>query len=260
MGTDLLILTVYFIVVVSVLYQMALSVEAKLEDQVAVVLDKDTLQSEIAQQLGQQNRYDAQAEIVEDKGSQVLKISFFVQQQPTGAIALQILPQGKRPLEPPINNLSVNIVNTLPHQQVFVNWDNSSITLPGGMAHRVIRQVPGSPVDLLHAQVMTVVNPGQRVSTAVTSEHLFNRPADQALDMTAALIPLKNMPDTKEPLRTYSLRLLLWVQSMNYPNRPAMQLLLPFNFRIDILPDHVALPVLSWLLDFFSTKPKRPAR
>ncbi|MEM1281022.1 MAG: hypothetical protein AAGG53_13615, partial [Cyanobacteria bacterium P01_H01_bin.152] len=63
-----------------------------------------------------------------------------------------------------------------------------------------------------------------------------------------------------EPMRIYSLQVLVWVRSMLVPNAPAMQLLVPFNFRIDVLPDHVALPILSWLLNFFAQKPKQSAR
>jgi hypothetical protein len=51
----------------------------------------------------------------------------------------------------------------------------------------------------------------------------------------------------------------LWVQSMTNPNRPPLQLLIPFVFRINVLPDHVALPVLSWLLNLFTPTPKGKA-
>jgi hypothetical protein len=44
---------------------------------------------------------------------------------------------------------------------------------------------------------------------------------------------------------------------MNVPASQVIQLLLPFNFKIEVLPDHVALPILSWLLDWFSPA-KRP--
>ena len=42
MGSDVLILTIYFLVVIYVLYQMALSVEKNLEDRLLIKLDTDT--------------------------------------------------------------------------------------------------------------------------------------------------------------------------------------------------------------------------
>ena len=51
MGVELLILTVYFICVIYVLYQMALSVEDKLEDQLVIVLNGEELQDAVNAQL-----------------------------------------------------------------------------------------------------------------------------------------------------------------------------------------------------------------
>ena len=54
MGSDVLILTIYFLVVIYVLYQMALSVESNLEDKVEIVLDREQLVDQIHGQLEQQ--------------------------------------------------------------------------------------------------------------------------------------------------------------------------------------------------------------
>lgn len=257
MTTDILILTIYLICVVYVLYQMALAAEAKLQDQIEVVLDGKTLIETIATQLKQQTLYQVKATMAADKSGSRLQLTFFNQDQAIGKVMLQVLPQGKLPLKPPLNNLKVSIINGFPDQQVFINWDNSSLSVHGGLAHRVIRNVPGRPVDLFQTQVMTVVNPEQAVSVTVTSESLFNRPDNKsALESAPSLIDLSRVPNMKEPMRVYSLRMLMWVRSMTNPNHQAMQLLLPFNFRINVLPDHVALPVLSWLLNFFSPKKK----
>ncbi|MGF1523922.1 MAG: hypothetical protein ACFBSF_16510 [Leptolyngbyaceae cyanobacterium] len=262
MAADLFILTVYLICVVYVLYQMALSLEDKLEDQFEIVLDKAALQEAAAGQLQQQGIYQAQAEVVsEEKIGSFLQLIFSTQEQPVvGNVLVQVFPQGKRPLEPPMKDLKVRIVNGLPDQQVFVNWDSSSLAVHGGLANRVIRQVPGMPVDLFQPQVMTVANPGQMVSVTVTSESLFNRPDNKsALESATSLVDFNKVPEMKESMRMYSLRMLVWVRSMTDPNRPAMQLLLPFNFQINVLPDRVALPILSWLLNFFSAGPKQKA-
>ncbi|NER81932.1 MAG: hypothetical protein F6K42_20675 [Leptolyngbya sp. SIO1D8] len=261
MAPDILILTIYLICVVYVLYQMALSVEANLEDQLELVLEGENLQAAIAAQLQQQNRYQAQAEVLADKSGSLLQLTFLNQDQAIGQVVLQVLPQGRRPLQPPLSDLKVNVLNNFPEQQVFINWDSSSLSVHGGLAQRVIRMIPGMPIDLFQPQAMTVANPGQMVSVAVTGESLFNRPDNKtALASGASLINLSNVPDMKEPMRLYSLGVLMVVRSMTNPQEQAIQLLLPFNFRINVLPDHVALPVLSWLLNLFSAKPKPKAR
>ena len=250
MGVEFLILTIYFICVIYVIYQMALSVEAKREDQFEIEFDGETLQAAIATQLAQQTLYDVETEVL-SQGKALLKMTFLHQQQPVGVVAVQMGPVGKQPLERPFNNIRVSIANTLPDQQVCINWDHSAISVYGGPAQRVIRQVPGRPTDLLQPQVYTVVNPQLQTNVAVTSENMLSRPADQmALEIGSSLIDMKQIPKFKEQQRQYSLRLLMWVRSMAYPDSPAMQLLLPFTFQIKVLPDHVALPVLSWLLDF----------
>ncbi|MEO1296195.1 MAG: hypothetical protein AAFW75_10390 [Cyanobacteria bacterium J06636_16] len=259
MAADLFIVTVYLICVVYVLYQMALSLEDKLEDQFDIVLDEASLQEAAVGQLQQQRVYQAQADVVsEEKTGSFLQLTFSNQEQSVGTVLVQVFPQGKRPLEPPMDDLKVRVVNGLPDQQVFINWDSSSLSVYGGLANRVIRLVPGMPVDLFQPQVMTVANPGQMVSVTVTSESLFNRPDNKsALESATSLVTFSKVPEMKESMRGYSLRMLVWVRSMTDPNRPAMQLLLPFNFRIMVLPDRVALPILSWLLNFFSQGPKR---
>ncbi|HEY9888758.1 MAG TPA: hypothetical protein V6D02_10180 [Candidatus Obscuribacterales bacterium] len=252
MGVEFLILTVYFICIVYVLYQMALSVEAKLEDQVEIVLLKDHLEAAVNEQLRQQTLYRAEAKVQPHKDGNLLKITFFDDaDQVAGAIGLQVSPTGKRPLQPPLNHLGVSVANTLPDQQVFINWDYSALSVYGGPAQRVIRQIPGRPTDLFQPQVVTVVNPGLQTTVAVTGENLLTRPESQiSLEFGSTLIDLSRMPEMKEPMRQYSLRILLWVRSMANPNSPAMQLLVPFDFCINVLPDHVALPILSWLLNF----------
>ncbi len=261
MGADLLILTIYFICIIYVLYQMALSVEAKLEDQVQIVLNADPLQEAVNAQLEQAGRTDIQAQVISGKAPPYLELTLFQstekgkEKEAVGAVQIQVSPQGKQPLRPPVQNLGVTLINGLPGQQVFLDWDSSSLSVHGGLAYRVIRNVPGMHFDLLQPQVYTVANPSQAVSARVTSEALFRRPDNStSLEPLPMLINLEQVPEMKELMRTYSLRLLLWIKPMNV-NAPASQtvrLLLPFTFRIEVLPDHVALPILSWILDVFS--------
>ncbi|MGF1460937.1 MAG: hypothetical protein ACFBSG_18150 [Leptolyngbyaceae cyanobacterium] len=251
MGVEVLILTIYFICVIYVLYQMALSVEDKLEDQVEIFLAGEELAAAINAQLQRQTLYIAEAE-TPAPGSSLLKISFFDNDEdPMGAISIQVMPLGKRPLQPPINSLNVSIVNTLPDQQVFLEWDRSAITVYGGFAQRVIRQVPGSATNLLPSQAPTVVNPGFQSNVSITGEGFLTRPDNQfSLEMGSALIDVSKIPNMPPPTRQYSLQMALWIRSMLNPHSPALQLILPFNFRFEVLEDHVALPILSWLLNF----------
>ncbi|MEM6837640.1 MAG: hypothetical protein AAF609_12380 [Cyanobacteria bacterium P01_C01_bin.120] len=250
MGVEFLILTIYFICVLYVLYQMALSVEDKLEDQFKIVLDADYLQTAVNTQLQQQTLYTAAAETQTVEGISGLKITFFEGEEAIGTIGVKVTPQGKRPLQPPIKTLGVSIANTLP-DQVFLEWDRSAISVYGGPAQRVIRQVPGNATNLLPSQAPTTVNPGLQTSVTVTAESLLTRNDNQiTLDVGPALVDFANIPAMKEPQRQYTLQMVLWVCSLVYPSDPALQLVLPFNFRIEVLPDHVALPILSWLLTF----------
>lgn len=253
MGRDILILTIYFICVIYVLYQMALSVEAKLEDQIQIVLDQEGLQKAIAPQLERQNRKDITAKIVAEKTPPYLELTFPQGKDTPTKVQVQVSPQGRKPLRPPVKNLDVTLINGLPDQQVFLDWDRSSISVFGGLAHRVVRDVPGRPLDLLQPQVFTVANPAQAISANITSEALYSR-SDQstALNSSPVLIDLENIPTMREMMRFYSLGLVLWIKPVNGPDNQALQLLLPFTFRIEVLPDHVALPILSWLLDLFS--------
>lgn len=251
MGVEILILTIYFICVLYVLYQMALSVEDKLEDQVKIVLQDEELQNAVNAQLQQQALYRATAETQTAGDVSLLKITFFEEEEPVGTIAFQVMPQGKKPLQPSVKSLSIGIVNTMPDQQVFVQWDRSALSIHGGFAQRVIRQVPGSTTDLLPSQAPTVVNPALQTNVSVTAESLLTRSDNQmTLEVGPALVDLSQIPGMKEPMRRYTLQLVVWVRSILHPNSPALQIILPFHFRIEVLPDHVALPILSWLLNF----------
>lgn len=278
MGVGFLILTVYFICVIYVLYQMALSVEAKLENQFKIALNFDELKEQLTKQLQQQDLYRAEPsqEIgtrkIKDKEVEYefLKITFFQQDKAVGSIDIEISPMGKRPLEPGVEFLTVDISNGLIDgdgliaEQVFVNWDYSAISLYGGPAERVIRQIPGQPIDLFNPQVVTVVNPGLKAQASITSESFLRRAAAEqtTLETRKPLVDFHKILDMKEPQRQYIFQMMMWVRSIRNPNGPALQLLIPFFFRIEVLPDHVALPVLSWLLNFnpFSLAPLQKSR
>ena len=64
MEIDLLILTVYFICIGYVVYQMALSLEAELEDQVVLVPNGEYLENSVKTQLAQQGLSELTVEVL----------------------------------------------------------------------------------------------------------------------------------------------------------------------------------------------------
>ncbi|NEQ47883.1 MAG: hypothetical protein F6K00_31880 [Leptolyngbya sp. SIOISBB] len=265
MAVELLILTVYFICVVYVLYQMALSVEAKLEDQFEIVWrEQEQLEAYINSQLQQQDLYQVRAEVkadwrvIKEKEGREKRIriafvvlAFFDEKEEIGSIRLDIKPFGRQALTPPIKEIVVEVNNQLPNRQVLINWDYSAISMFGQPGQRTIRKIPGQPIDLLPSQALTVVNPGFKSVSMLINEAALNRPENQvALSVGSNLIDFQKISDMKEQMRQYRLQMVMWVRSTLHPNSHALQIILPFDFQIKVLPDHVALPVLSWLLKF----------
>lgn len=259
MGSDILILTIYFICVSYVLYKMALALEETLEDQVLIQLDSDLLRTSLEYQLQQQQIPDVTVDVIDQGPPPMARVPSLRLTIPvgvsednpqTGMIAIQVMPQGARPLEPPVAGLTVQIVNTVPSAQVLVDWDSSSLTLQTGQAARVIRQTPGMRMDLAQPQVQSVVNPGQALSATITAEGAFGRDPDtQVLRPIAPLVDLKKTVLIPESKRSYSLELLIGVRSMRDLSQPVIPLLVPFRFKVVVLPDRPAIPVLSWILN-----------
>ncbi|PSN17997.1 hypothetical protein C7271_14820 [filamentous cyanobacterium CCP5] len=255
MRPDLLILTVYFICLFYVLYQMAKDVEDAIDPKVKIWLDSQLLKDSVEQQLDQQERDDIDVSVPEGGGPSGLVLNFLdlsdEAERPLGAIKLQVMPQGMQTINP-ISALSVEIVNQMPYTQVAIDWDNSSLTLLSDQARRVVRHIPGLMTTLGQPQVHTVVNPSQRVSAMVTSEDAFGRnPETQALQPVTPLINLERvimMPFLQPP--SYSLMLLVSIYPMAAPQRQPIQLLVPFKFYIEELEEQPALPLFRWLLRF----------
>lgn len=257
MRPDLLILTVYFICIFYVLYQMAKAVEDAIDPKVDIQLEAESLKESINQQLEQHQLDSVKAAIVPFSGGiKGLSLDFHSsddsdEDRLLGSIKLQVAPQGEKPLQP-IPGLTVEIINQMQYVQTAIDWDNSSLTLLTNQARRVIRHIPGMLISLGQPQVHTVVNPGQQVTAIITSEESFGRnPDNQVLQPVAPLLDLErivNLPFKGAP--GYSLMLLVSIYSMTGPRQPPIQLLVPFQFRIIELKDQPAFPVFRWLLGF----------
>jgi hypothetical protein len=270
-NNDILILTVYFLVVIYVLYQMAISLESQLEDQVQLDLDVDRLLGQVNQQLSRQRtpgRLQAQISQGLIPGLNLGKLPPSYRQlelaidQPEGApfraaVAITVLPLGKRPKGPAIQFLSVQVINRSSDLQIYLDWDRSSITYMSPQSQRVIRVLPGINFDLAQQQVFTVVNPGEMLKTDVTTERTFVRnPETQRLEPKKPLIeiaPLAAMLSGEDEVfkkqkSVYSLSLLVGLRAINDAESQTTYLLLPFSFDISLLQDEIAFPPLRWLL------------
>ncbi|WP_017297879.1 hypothetical protein [Nodosilinea nodulosa] len=264
MERDLLILTVYFICVGYVVYQMALSIEEELEDQVVLVPDVASLESSLRSQLVRQGFAETAAEVVPGGIEPLGKAAALrlVVPEPRslappenrpeppqeGQIVVQVLPQGPYPLQPVVG-LTVQVINQSRALQVTIDWDRSSITRMNNEIRRVIRHTPGMRLDLALPQVTSVVNPNQFLSTVVTSEDCFSRSADtQVLQQTSPAINIPKMADLKAPLRNYSLDLVIQLKPFSDRGGRPVMLLLPFRFAIEPLPAKAAIPLVNWIL------------
>lgn len=266
MERDFLILTVYFICMGYVVYQMALSIEEELEDQVVLVPDGETLESTVRSQLVRQGFLATTVKVLQSGEGPLGKAVSLQLTMPEprslapandraeeeargeGLIVMQVLPQGPHPLQP-IMGLTVQVINQSRALQVTVDWDRSSITRMTSEIRRVIRHTPGMRLDLALPQVTSVVNPNQFLRTLVASEDCFGRdPASQVLQMVAPVVDVPKMAGLKGPLRNYALDLVVQLMPFGGRGGRPITLLLPFRFAVEPLPARAAIPMVNWIL------------
>lgn len=257
---DILLLTVYFICVGYVLYQMALSVDADLEDQVSLIPDGDLLAQSVAEQLTRQGIDPSLGELLQAapaplKSVMALKLTVPAPKRPNqenpdpdGSVIVQVLPQGAQPVQP-LTGLTVQVLNQTQSVQALVDWDRSSFTLTTNQAQRVIRHTPGMRMDLALAQVVSVVNPNQLLSTGVTGEPCFGRdPATQVLQIAAPLVEVNGLLKQAPGDRVYALNLVVQLAALTGRGLRPIVLLLPFRFRVERLAARASIPYVNWLL------------
>ncbi|MEM8807791.1 MAG: hypothetical protein AAGF01_17365 [Cyanobacteria bacterium P01_G01_bin.38] len=308
---DVLILTIYALVVFYVLYKMAVNYEELQEDQINLALDTDRLIQEVTSQLSYVPNRALNASIGDNKyeveffKTLGIKRSFYYElvleipskletpseleipseldfeldsdsnekRWPRNLIQITVLPQGKRPIGPEIRFLNIQIRNNTAEHQVFVDWDSSSLTYRSPQAQRVIRSVPGNAVDLLQQQVYSIINPKQEFSANITTERCFEfNPENQRLEITTALINVQqlaeflledikkgekknggkqknNLSDKLLTRPLYSLSLSIGIKRPTEKDTSITQLLIPFGFKVSLLPGEIAFLPLRWLLN-----------
>ncbi|MEO0867590.1 MAG: hypothetical protein AAFY17_03905 [Cyanobacteria bacterium J06642_11] len=274
MGNDVLILTIYFLVVIYVLYQMALSVENSLEDKVRIELDRDFLEAQTNQQLQRQSphqpKVSAKVEQFEFRGRRMppylaLQVSTAHNPKQTRKVTVTVGPMGNMSRRMALTNLKVSIANSTEDAQVYIDWDNSSITTDKSrQTQRVFRAGIPLSSDLSRSQIFSVVNPGESFDTTITGEACLS--VDPNSNTLQPGLPLVDMGDIIELLAdpimapdnedevpqtlAYSLQLRVGIRQItNQQESNTTYLLLPFEFVAILLPDEIAFPPLRWLLD-----------
>ena len=220
---ELLLLTVYFLIVIYVLYQMALSLEDKLEDKIDISLDEGFLKEQTQQQLdcqrdasfistdvrevnmgmGKKNikrtffflKFKPQTKSISAEYQEALKAMGMSEEEMLSAlettISVSVIPTGRQTLRP-IFYISIEINNDTENMQIYVNWDKSSLAL-SKQGNRIIRSTPNMPVDLSQPQMYSVVNPKQSFFTNVTIEKNYVRdPATNQVGMPQPVVDLKD--------------------------------------------------------------------
>lgn len=258
MGLDIVLLTIYFICIGYLVYQMVLAVEADLEDRVAFIPDPDSLGRALADQLTRQG-LSADLGQVETALPPPLKPQMGMTLTPParrpearlpseadGLIAVQVLPQGPQPLKP-LLGLTVQVLNQTQAFQVAVDWDRSSFTQMNNQARRVIRHTPGTRMDLGLPQVVSVVNPNQLLSAVATSEDCFSlNPDTQLLQVAMPLVDPNRLLSVPPPVRVYALDLALTITPVIGRGARPLVLLLPFRFQVERLVAQSPVPYRQW--------------
>lgn len=273
MGSDVLILTIYFLVVIYVLYQMALSVENTLENKLNVDLNREALLGQVNQQLQQLPRTQQITAVVEElefkgfKRPPQLALTVTSQNNPQQKrkVTVYVGPMGKMPMAMTLMDLNVTITNTTSDAQVFIDWDKSTVS--AGISRRTQRVVrSGIPIsgDLSRSQVLSVINPGESFVARVTGENCLSldpetrnlkagKPLVQMIEVAELITDLLETPggDINDipPMMAYGLGLMIGIRQITHDQtNHTAYLLLPFEFQAVLLPDEVAFPPLRWLL------------
>ncbi|MGB7084681.1 MAG: hypothetical protein WBD47_03945 [Phormidesmis sp.] len=228
---DALLLTVYFLVVIYVLYQMALALEDRLEDKIEIIVEEKTLGEQTNAQLSlQRNAKHINAYVrhmsfgkgkdkKQDKKKQIKRpvlVLIFNEDQEiplTEAhealqkemklddeqfqeflhpkIIVRIAPTNEQKLKPPIVYLSIYIHNDTDNTLVYIDWDRSSLEM-FGQGNRLIRSTPNVPIDLSRPQIFTAVNPGMIVGCDTTIEKKYNfNPEANQVQLPQPLVDLE---------------------------------------------------------------------
>ena len=223
---DALLLSVYFLVVFYVLYQMALTLEKKREESVEIRLDNKFAAEQAQAQLSAQpeaRHVEAIAREIgfgkgkDDKSKAKKPVVFILfdsnkkvpatspdlvplkllgmsekaaQEALQPKVIIRVEPIGKQK-QREIAYLTVFVQNMTADRQIYIYWDRSSIEMLG-QGNRIVRSTPNMPIDFMQNQVFSVVNPSQRVVSNVNTEtNYVRKPETNQINRLQPLLDLK---------------------------------------------------------------------
>ncbi len=163
--SNLLLLTIYFLCVTYVLFQIINA----FSDEYTISMDKDALDAELKRKK------------IDDR----LEVSFKF----NGRYEIN----SKRNK---LNKLAVTVKNKSQDYPIYVDWDYSSMTdWFGGRSRRLTRIVSGRSLDVSQYQVFSVINPGLSLQEEVVPEDILERKGDKGeVEVTKPLLDLMPPP------------------------------------------------------------------
>lgn len=291
---DALLLSVYFLVVFYVLYQMALTLERNREERVVITLDNEFAAAQVQEQLSQQSgtrHIKAFARtigfgkgkdgrprpkkpvvfIVFDTNKTVpltspdlvpLRLLGMSEEAAQEALQPKVIieiskPLGKAKLKPPIPFITISVKNDTIGRQVYIYWDRSSLAI-FGQGNRIIRSTPNIPIDFTQSQTFSVVNPGQRVVSNLSTEKNYARnPETNQLARVQPLFDLEQrveMSKTTDPTKKSKneqilggLDLMIGLKHTTEADSRMLNLLVPLSLEMEIKVDKIAFPPLRYI-------------
>jgi hypothetical protein len=167
---DLLLLTIYFLCVTYVLYQIINS----FNDEFTINVEKKELEEELEKL----------------KLSDRVEISFEFE---------------KRYEFDKLKDFGVNVKNKSSDYPVFVDWNVSSIMNLDGKARRLIRLIPGNSFDLFPEQnALSPVPPGTTVKEKVVAEDMLSRKGeDGPFEVSKTLVDLSKPKKPGDAMKRY---------------------------------------------------------
>ncbi len=162
---NLLLLTIYFLCVTYVLFQIINA----FSDEYTISMDSEALEAELKRKK------------IDDR----LEVSFKF----NGRYEIN----SKRNK---LNKLAVTVKNKSQDYPIYVDWDYSSMTdWFGGRSRRLTRIVSGRSLDVSQYQVFSVINPGLSLQEEIVPEDILERKGDKGeVEVTKPLLDLMPPP------------------------------------------------------------------
>ncbi len=169
-STDLLLLTIYFLCVTYVLYQMINS----FNDEFTIAVEKEELEKQLE---GLKLKDRVEVSFGFDKRYEFDKLKDF----------------------------GVNVKNISSEYPMYVDWSSSSITDLDGKARRLTRLIPGNSLDLFQGQALSPIPPGTTLKEKVVAEDMLTRKGDDGpMEVSKTLVDLSKPGKPGDALKRFN--------------------------------------------------------